>query len=82
MAPLKAGGVVFWLRRDPGETYDGLDTSGRPLAQEGRQAFLERFAAREPVYRRWADYIISNPPAPERAALAIGAILQSEEIQP
>ena len=82
MAPLKAGGVVFWLRRDPGETYDGLDTSGRPLAQEGRQACLERFAAREPVYRRWADYIISNPPAPERAALAIGTILQSEEIQP
>lgn len=82
MAPLKASGVVFWLRRDPGETYDGLDTSGRPLAQGGKEAFLERFAAREPVYRRWADYIISNPPSPERAALAISAILQSEEAQP
>lgn len=82
IAPLKGSGVVFWLRRDPGETYDGLDISGRPLAQEGKEAFVERFAAREPVYRRWADYIISNPPSPERAALAIGAILQSEEAEP
>ena len=36
MRPLKESGVVLWLDRDPGETYDALDVSGRPLAQRGR----------------------------------------------
>ena len=38
---LKYSGTVIWLRRDPGETYDTMDASGRPLAQQGREAFLE-----------------------------------------
>ena len=57
---LKYSGIVIWLRRDPGETYDTMETSGRPLAQQGREAFLERFAEREPIYRQWADYVIEN----------------------
>ena len=65
MAPLKWGGTVFWLRRDPGETYDTMDTTGRPLAQQGRQSFLDRFAQREPIYRRWADCIIDDFSSPE-----------------
>ena len=36
IAALKESGLVFWLDRDPVETYDGLDVSGRPLAQAGR----------------------------------------------
>lgn len=79
---LKQNGLVFWLNRDPGETYDGLDTSGRPLAQAGRAAFLERFRQRAPIYRQWADYVISGVKAPEQAASAISAILQSEETTP
>lgn len=70
---LKRSGPVFWLRRDPGETYDTMEVSGRPLAQQGRSAFLERFARREPVYRRWADYIIEQP-TPEDAARAVEAL--------
>jgi shikimate kinase len=65
ITPLKESGTVFWLRRDPGETYDTLDTAGRPLAQQGRQDFLDRFARREPIYRRWADYIIDDFSSPE-----------------
>lgn len=65
IAPLKRDGIVFWLRRDPGETYDTLDTDGRPLARQGRQAFLDRFAQREPIYRRWADHIIDDFSSPE-----------------
>jgi shikimate kinase len=65
IAPLKESGTVFWLRRNPGETYDSLDTAGRPLAQQGRQDFLDRFAQREPVYRRWADHIIDDFSSPE-----------------
>lgn len=79
MAALKPGGTVFWLNRDPGETYDSLDTSGRPLAQGGREAFLQRYSQRAPIYRCRADFVISHAPSPQAAANAITAILQSEE---
>ncbi len=63
--PLKESGVVFWLRRDPAETYDTMDTAGRPLAQQGREDFLARFAQREPIYRKWADHVIEDFSSPE-----------------
>lgn len=62
---LKQSGVVFWLCRDPGETYDTMDTAGRPLAQQGREDFLARFAQREPIYRNWADHVIDDFSSPE-----------------
>ncbi len=65
ISPLKASGTVIWLRRDPAETYDSMDTSDRPLAQQGRQDFLDRFAQREPIYRRWADIVIDDFSSPE-----------------
>ena len=65
MAALKQNGTVIWLRRDPGETYDTMDHSGRPLAQQGRQDFLDRFTQREPVYRQWADIVIGDFTSPE-----------------
>ena len=77
---LKHSGTVFWLRRDPGETYDSLDRSGRPLAQGGRDGFLARFAQREPIYRAWADHTVSAPSA-RAAADAILEILSREEQQ-
>lgn len=67
--PLKDSGLVFFLRRDPGETYDAVSMSDRPLAQDGRDAFLDRFRQREPVYRRWADHIIEGRSAGETAKL-------------
>lgn len=71
MAPLKASGRVVWLRRDPAQTYASMDTAGRPLAQQGRAAFLERFAQREPVYRRWADLIVEDFSSPEATLHAV-----------
>lgn len=76
IAPLKENGVVVWLRRDPGESYDGLDVSGRPLAQQGRQAFVERFEQRSPIYRRWADVVIDEFSAPE---VTLNAVLKEIE---
>lgn len=67
IAALKENGLVFWLDRDPGETYDALDVSGRPLAQGGREDFLARYACRSPIYRRWADFILVKPESPEYA---------------
>lgn len=62
---LKYSGTVVWLRRDPGETYDTMDKSSRPLAQQGRQDFLDRFAQREPIYRSCADIVIDDFTSPE-----------------
>ena len=72
--PLKESGTVFFLRRDPGEIYDTVSMDGRPLGQGGKEAFLARFAQREPVYRRWADHVIeefSTPDATVRAILEV-----------
>ena len=80
MAALKETGPVFWLDRDPGQTYDGLDVSGRPLAQGGREDFLERYAARSPIYRRWADYVIPCGDGPQGAAERVSAIYR--EVSP
>ncbi|MCD8375477.1 MAG: shikimate kinase [Oscillospiraceae bacterium] len=76
MEALKQNGAVIWLRRDPGETYDGLDTSGRPLAQQGREDFLARFVQREPVYRRWADTVVTDFSSPETTAEKALEVLQ------
>ena len=80
MAALKENGLVFWLDRDPGQTYDGLDVSGRPLAQGGREDFLARYALRSPIYRRWADYIILCGDGPQGAAERVSTIYR--EVSP
>lgn len=74
IAALKKNGLVFWLDRDPGETYYGLDISGRPLAQAGREDFLARYAVRSPIYHRWADFIIVKPESPQYAENRISVI--------
>lgn len=74
ISALKENGVVFWLDRDPGETYYGLDISGRPLAQGGREDFLARYAVRSPIYHRWADFIIVKPETPQCAENRISTI--------
>lgn len=51
---LHQNGTIIWLQRN----IDLLPTEGRPLSQKNRLADL--FAAREPLYRRFADYIIDN----------------------
>lgn len=73
IAALKKNGVVFWLDRDPGTTYENLDKTGRPLAQAGRADFIARYEHRVPVYRRWADHIIRST-TPEGAADAVAGI--------
>lgn len=80
MAFLKQSGPVFWLDRDPGQTYDGLDVSGRPLAQAGRADFLRRYERRAPIYRRWADYVIPCGDGPQAAAERVSTIYR--EVSP
>ena len=76
IAPLRASGTVLFLARDPGEIYDSVSMGGRPLGQQGRAAFLERYAAREPVYLEWADHIADVAPDPEQTADRVLEVLK------
>lgn len=51
---LRESGMVFFLNRSPEDIFDTGDMSGRPLGQQGKEAFLQRFSARLPLYRQCA----------------------------
>ena len=78
IAALKASGVVFWLNREPALIYDTVSMARRPLGQGGKEAFLERFRQREPIYRRWADYIIEGHAQAAEAAGRIATLYERE----
>ena len=77
IAPLRETGTVFFLARDPGETYDSESMEGRPLAQDGREAFLARFRQREPVYRACAHHIVTEFADPSLTAQSILEVLKA-----
>ena len=60
ISALKESGTVFWLDRDAGEIYDSESLADRPLAQDGREAFLAKAAERRSVYEKWADRVITD----------------------
>ncbi len=68
---LRDTGIVVFLRRDPGEIYDTADMSARPLGQQGRDAFLSRFAQREPIYQEFSHIIIHDFSSPEATVAEI-----------
>lgn len=59
-ALLRESGTVIFLNRSPEDTFDTGDMSQRPLAREGREAFLARFSQRLPVYRACAHVEITR----------------------
>lgn len=71
MAALNGSGTVVWLDRDPGEIFDREDLSSRPLAQEGREAFLRRSAERREIYQRWADLTVTDFTSPVSTAARV-----------
>lgn len=60
VAYLKKNGIFIFLNRPADEIYDTVSLRRRPLAQNGRDAFLRTFQAREACYRATADIIISD----------------------
>ena len=76
IASLKDSGTVIFLRRDPGEIYDNVSMGGRPLGQQGREAFLERYAGREPIYQAWADHIVEVQATPAETVQRILEVLK------
>ena len=78
IAALIACGVVFWRSREPAVIYDTVSMARRPLGQGGKEAFLERFRQREPIYRRWEDYIIEGHTLAAEAAGRVAALYERE----
>jgi len=76
MAALKESGTVVWLDRDAGEIYDQGGLEDRPLAQEGREAFLRRSAERAPVYSKWADVTVQDFTSPVSTAARVLEAIQ------
>lgn len=77
MAALRPNGVVFWLKRDPASTFASESMEGRPLAQDGQDAFVARFQERSPRYQRAADYVIEDFSSPEHTVAQILACLEA-----
>ncbi len=70
---LRQNGTVFWLKRDPASTFASESMDGRPLAQDGQDAFVARFLQRAPIYEAAADFIIEDFTSPE---ITVGCILE------
>ncbi len=67
--PLHQNGRIFWIRRETAL----LPREGRPLSLSGD---LEKMAAaREPLYRRFADREIDNDSSPEEALRQIMEVM-------
>lgn len=73
IAALESTGIIVWLNRDPGEIYDSEDLSDRPLAQQGREAFIALAREREETYRRWADVEVTDFTSPVSTAARVKA---------
>ena len=71
MAALKERGTVIWLDRPAQEIYDQEDMARRPLAQEGREAFLALAEQRREIYACWADATIHDFTSPISTAARV-----------
>lgn len=77
VAALRSNGVILFLDRPAEEIFDRVDMADRPLAQNGREAFLATFRLRLPAYRTAADAIIFDFSSPEATVAEILTKLRS-----
>lgn len=57
---LREQSVVVFLNRQPEEIFDSVAMDGRPMAQGGREKFIETFQFRKPKYRGAAHVVIDD----------------------
>lgn len=67
---LHQNGSIFWLQRD----LELLPTDGRPLSQANK--LTDMYQVRQPMYKKFADHILSNSGTPEETVRGILAILE------
>ena len=68
---LHQNGTILWLTRD----LNKLPTHGRPLSQAGK--LQQMYAVREPMYRRFADAVVSNDGTVEDTMAQIRALQET-----
>jgi len=69
-APLHQNGQIFWMKR----RLEDLPKDGRPLSLT--TSLEEMYAAREPLYDAFSDFVVFNYKAPEESANAIIEMLK------
>ena len=69
-APLHQNGQIFWIKR----RLEDLPKDGRPLSLT--TSLEEMYAAREPLYDAFSDFVVFNYKAPEESANAIIEMLK------
>ena len=77
MAALAETGVIFFRDRDLTEILGG-DLSGRPLLSGDRQRIYTLYDRRIHLYRKYANYTISNTDTAVEAARQIAALYREE----
>ena len=65
VSALRDNGTILFLNRPAGEIFDSVAMDGRPLAQDGKDAFVDTFHRRLPIYRTAADTMIFDFSSPE-----------------
>lgn len=75
IAPLYNSGMVFFLERNPKDIISSVSMEGRPLGQDGEEAFLARYQQREPIYRQWSHHVIPGDGTPDQVLQRILEVL-------
>lgn len=69
---LHQNGTMVWLQRD----LEQLPVDGRPLSKSG--SLLHMYQQREPLYRAFADFTVTNDGTPEQTSNSILSLLSAE----
>lgn len=77
MQALQAGGIVFFRDRALSDIL-GEDLSDRPLLSGDKQRIYDLYQQRIHLYRKYANYIISDTQTAREAAARIAAIYKEE----
>ena len=79
MDALGGSGVVIFLNRSAEAIFDAGGLGARPLAQDGKAAFLTTFAKRKERYFSTADVIFTPADTPEKTVSLLLAQLKERE---
>lgn len=79
MQALRRTGLVIFLNRPAEDIFDQGKLEARPLAQSGRAAFLETFAARKDRYFSTADLVVTPGPTPSETVQLLLQQLRKRE---
>ena len=60
MAALKQSGKIFFINRSLDAIIKEVDTSTRPLLQEGREKVYQLYKERLPLYLKYSDYVVGE----------------------